>query len=765
MAERFEKAIEEANHLKQAIENEIHSFEHTVSLIDNFGKNGQFDNHDDFSEDDALMINDSVYEFSTENDAKPSRNQLQLKLEETFTKIESLMNEKLSIDNMLNDLSSGMLSEKTIKLVKCLPDLTGSCIGHLKNNYTNGESSAESSACDQLDHSQFKMETQLSENFSFKKLGKCSITFSCPDASRHADNKQKVHENLKIDFYDSQHNCVRFDLKEKLTSTHRFIKICFVPQTAGIFKLAIKFKNINIQNSPFHFVVLSNQIPLAPSVSNSSLNSDNSFHSAEQGSGILEVKAEKIEHQDIFKTHQLPLAETLTPPSSAYTNQQQPVVNTVDLSQGFPSIFAGRGRLLKMKNSNTPSASSSLFSNKSVMSNPVNITASVSQKRKSPSQLSDANNNFINDGDVVMETEEEGLVKEIANKLKKVVCVDESINKYHNYSMQSISSVLSLNVHTNSTSNLNIDNANNQLKSNTNGLLSLNILSDHIRKYTNPSHNGLVRLMEDKIPPLKAQFLRKYPNCNFPIGVRSCKMRNWLIVCDNGNNSIKIFERTNGELLREIKEDPAQNYTLCRPSAVLINETNSEIYVKDDKEILVFDLEQDCKLLRKFGNRILRKPYGLAYDNNGNLVLVDVDFKNPLIYTFDRITGKVLNSKPYQPALKAYADSHNLKEAFGSKKILGNNLVPFDKSKVRFICSNQNSLYAADLGRSIIYKTNLDGEIELAFGFQGRRHGELNEPSGVYADSDGNAILVGDSKNDRIQVCSKSFLTHFFLIV
>lgn len=276
------------------------------------------------------------------------------------------------------------------------------------------------------------------------------------------------------------------------------------------------------------------------------------------------------------------------------------------------------------------------------------------------------------------------------------------------------------------------------------------IVSNHLRKYS--SSNGLVRPLTDgNIPPLKAVFQRKYANCNFPIGVRSCKIRNWVIVCDNGNNSVKIFERSSGELLHEIKDNPSQEYTFRRPSAVILNENDSEIYVKDDKEILVFNLEQNFRLMRKFGFKILRKPYGLAYDSNENLVVVDADLRNPLIHTFNRHSGKLLNSKPYQPALKNFAQSSSLIRQFGDQNIIGN-LVPYEKTKIRFISSNGNSLYAADLGRSIVYRTNLDGEVELAFGFQGKRRGELNEPSGVHVDSDGSSVLVGDSKNNRIQV-------------
>ena len=48
-------------------------------------------------------------------------------------------------------------------------------------------------------------------------------------------------------------------------------------------------------------------------------------------------------------------------------------------------------------------------------------------------------------------------------------------------------------------------------------------------------------------------------------------------------------------------------------------------------------------------------------------------------------------------------------------------------------------------------ETNLNGEIDFAFGHYGKHAGEMNEPSGIHVDKRG-TILVGDSKNNRLQV-------------
>ena len=270
-------------------------------------------------------------------------------------------------------------------------------------------------------------------------------------------------------------------------------------------------------------------------------------------------------------------------------------------------------------------------------------------------------------------------------------------------------------------------------------------------------------MINDVIPPVKAKFERKFVDCSFPIGVRCDNTRNWLIVCDSSSNSIKIFDNKTADLIHQITSDAPQykgKINLKRPSAVLINNDDglSEIYVKDDKEIFVFDLKNNFEFVRKFGLKILKRPYGLAYDSNKNLVLIDADLRQPIIYTFNKYTGKIINSKPYEPVMKGFADSNLLTQRFAvitphsKKNILNTNVAPFEKTKIRFICCNQDFLYASDLGRSIVYKTNLNGEIEMAFGNYGRNRGEFVEPSGIHVENDGSAILVGDSKNDRLQV-------------
>ena len=72
---------------------------------------------------------------------------------------------------------------------------------------------------------------------------------------------------------------------------------------------------------------------------------------------------------------------------------------------------------------------------------------------------------------------------------------------------------------------------------------------------------------------------------------------------------------------------------------------------------------------------------------------------------------------------------------------------------IREFCFCNEKIF--DLGRSLIYGTTIRNQFELScktvFGGQGRNHGEMSDPSGLFVDSGGN-IISADSKNDRIQV-------------
>ena len=185
------------------------------------------------------------------------------------------------------------------------------------------------------------------------------------------------------------------------------------------------------------------------------------------------------------------------------------------------SISVGRGRLLK--NLNKPkeiNQSTNGFNH---------LSFSLSQKRKSPNYQSDLNNNKIIGIDVE-EEEEDIVMKESLSKLKK----SNTMQSCEGSEDQNCSSFQE----------------------------KVCILSNHLRKHTRAINS--LSLLNESIPPLEAKFVGKYTNLSFPIGVRVCLKRNWLIACDCGNNEVKIFDRSTTNLIRVLSSSSTFNFE--RPS-------------------------------------------------------------------------------------------------------------------------------------------------------------------------------------------------------
>lgn len=703
--ENFGLIAADADGVKLGIANEIKKFAQIIDGANSAEKlNATQENGDEFLEEDALMINDSVNMYDDLNTSQQPNQDSIAQVKSVFENINELMNRDKKIDEIIDDENRTIVDLDTFEFVKCMPDLDCLCFGHVEKKPVFYMS--PSIHFDTLNHTKFHLiNKNLNEMFTFKKQTNCSITLSCPNIS--FIDKDYFHQQIEGEIFDSKNQKVISEIREKTDKEKRFIRIYFTPQTEGVYKLVVKYNQIHIDQSPFSFIV-------------NTSDTSNSLNKSPQ-----------------ISSHQIQVIKP-EPTEPMITNVLKPVNDQTVTPMKTRSLTAGRGRMLKNR-----------MENKIAGDTASPFSPFQSQKRKSPSlQSFDLNNNYIENND-------DSSMRELSSKLKKVV-VDETGNTIHKYtpqSHQSISNIMSLDVIVNNSKNGHV---NDSVCETIEGQVSL--ISRHLKKYSK-STDGLIKLLDESIPNIKAKFVCKYQNLSFPIGVRVCKTRKWVIVCDSSNNAVKIFDENKCQLLHTINgtktRELDQPFTFIRPSAVLINyENNSEIFIKDDKEILVFDISDGCKLVRKFGFQILKRPYGLAFNKKGDLVLVDADMRNPLIYTFNKTTGEVINKKPYQPVLSRYSNTSELKSRFSgdNQMPLGSVLDPFEKSKVRFLCSCNDYLYASDLGRSIVFKTDLDGQTELAFGHHGRSKGQMNEPSGIHVDYDGQAILLGDSKNNRIQV-------------
>lgn len=390
----------------------------------------------------------------------------------------------------------------------------------------------------------------------------------------------------------------------------------FTPEIHGIYKLCVKYKNVYITNCPYYFHVLKelnkvalNELIGINDVTNS--NSHNNIRNNSSSNSIISPTGVTIIDESVYDTSQVflknepveagdnnsTLNSTKSNENLSHHNSNNLLSGGGDASVGSRNQWTnsmlnskGRGKLIKqMITSNSRLNDFNLHTNKPLANSSVVIQSSrnnnntvPSQKRKSPLiNYFDENENVDNDVEM----------GEISNKLKKVV-VDESNNQYYKYNTSERHEIRS-----------NFDYSRLSGADN-NASTSLCFLSEHL--------NRIASIKFGDLPTLKLKFQRKYThNMQFPIGVTASTTNNWVIVADNGNHSVKIFERTSGEFIRELQGDLKDGSTpFKRPSALLLNSNDNELYVKDDLQIQVFDIDDNFKFKRRFGANLLRRPYG-----------------------------------------------------------------------------------------------------------------------------------------------------------
>ena len=193
-----------------------------------------------YEDEDALMINDSVNEFSVEHDLQHTAS----KLIQANTILLNYTNQSVPFLDTLGQISNGKLRQRAIDAVKDLPVVIAAMpVQHI------------------YESCMFTMRTELSNNFTFKVAEECHIEFSCPDISagqKLGANQAKFFDYLKCILHDNGGNGNELPtrLKEKRLNNTRFIRVYFNPATSGIHRLSIRYNRSEIPNSPFNFVVL-----------------------------------------------------------------------------------------------------------------------------------------------------------------------------------------------------------------------------------------------------------------------------------------------------------------------------------------------------------------------------------------------------------------------------------------------------------------------------------------------------------------------------
>ena len=158
----------------------------------------------------------------------------------------------------------------------------------------------------------------------------------------------------------------------------------------------------------------------------------------------------------------------------------------------------------------------------------------------------------------------------------------------------------------------------------------------------------------------------------------------------------------------------------------------------------------------------LQKPFGLALDDAGNLLLTDMGAN--AVCSLDRAGKKWLRWEQAGKTRFAspVAVARHRDTVFVADSVLGK-VLAFDlKGKLLFeitrelerpsgVAISGDKLYVADSQRHQVVSYNLRGEFVSKFGRRGSAPGEFNYPTHLAVDAAGR-LLVTDSMNCRIQV-------------
>lgn len=199
---------ERGNLLRTKLEEELKSYLEIINQSKNSPSQQQknrssYNKEDDFFDydDDALMINESINEFSETNTTTTTNNRTN-DLQRVFTNINQI---KQNIENFLQENHSNKLAFK-----ECLLNVDDVCLGHITSE-------------DLITHESFQLDTSLIDNLTYEVDRECLIRFSCPSSpeSLSSDEPDKFKNNLKIDLYDSTQMSVPIVLKERIDSNRR----------------------------------------------------------------------------------------------------------------------------------------------------------------------------------------------------------------------------------------------------------------------------------------------------------------------------------------------------------------------------------------------------------------------------------------------------------------------------------------------------------------------------------------------------------------
>lgn len=242
--------------------------------------------------------------------------------------------------------------------------------------------------------------------------------------------------------------------------------------------------------------------------------------------------------------------------------------------------------------------------------------------------------------------------------------------------------------------------------------------------------NGTVTIRARSVLKLGAAKQTSPPEAyfKFPIGCTKNERNGDWLVCDTRHEAVKIYSNDgHPKVMINGADNPETRFS--SPSSI-VSLWNNSFVVKDNFSL--FRFSEQGNLLATYSGRF-KKLYGLCLDEQYNLLTLDLNARpKSLLLSIDPMSGKVLRETEFM----AHRSTAN--------------------SKCRFMDYFNRKLVVVDLGAHQVYVCDDDCNLKFKFGEYQRSRaepGRFNEPSGVAMDLNGH-MLIGDSRNDRVQIWS-----------
>lgn len=197
-----------------------------------------------------------------------------------------------------------------------------------------------------------------------------------------------------------------------------------------------------------------------------------------------------------------------------------------------------------------------------------------------------------------------------------------------------------------------------------------------------------------------------------------------IYVTDPGMQSIFVFDETLGEFTVWNE----QRLDLSLPSPIGIVYAEDSVWITDSELALVYRLSPDGEVLASFGQGILRRPTGIAFDPDGRRLFVS-----------DTAAGQIVLFDPGGALLDVWGDP-------------GQGAGHFNRPT--YITYRPGRLYVADSLNARIQMFDDEGRYAGSFGRRGLYVGNFSRPKGVALDSDGN-IYVTESYFDHVLIYNR----------